>query len=87
MLDSMSSGLAVVIAIATFCQAAILGAGILEAVAYVPNWRRPDGLVAYRGFLRTRHPGHFYQVAAPITLVLLLTVLVWSWVGDQGGVL
>jgi hypothetical protein len=81
----MSSGLAALIALAAFCQAAILGAGILEVVSYVPNWRRPDALVAYRAFVRQRHPGHFYQVAAPITLLLLLSALAWSWAGAQGG--
>lgn len=71
------------VAVAAFCQSAILGAGIVEAVSYVPNWRHPDGVAAYRSFARSRHPGHFYQVAAPITLLLLLTALVWSWAGGQ----
>lgn len=85
MLDSMSSGLAALVGIAAFCQAAILGAGILEAVAYVPNWRDPQGLVAFRRLARRRHPGHFYQVAVPFTLLLLLIVLGWSLAGGQGG--
>jgi hypothetical protein len=81
----MSSGLAVVIAVAAFCQSAILGAGLVEAVSYVPNWRHPEALAAFRVFVHARHPGHFYQVAAPITLLLLLTALVWSWAGGQFG--
>jgi hypothetical protein len=69
----MSSGLAVVVAVATFGQSAILGAGLVEAVS----------LAAFRVFVRARHPGHFYQMAAPITLLLLLTALVWSWADGQ----
>ena len=83
MLDSMSSGLAVVVAIAAFCQSAILGAGLVEAVSYVPNWRRPEALAAFRVFAHARHPGHFYPAAASITLLLLLIALGWSWAGGQ----
>jgi hypothetical protein len=81
----MSSGLAVVVAVAAFGQSAILGAGLAEAVSYVPNWRHPEALAAYRGFVRARHPGHFYGLAAPITLLVLLAALVWSWADGQVG--
>ena len=81
-LDSMSSWLTILFAVGVFGQIAIFGAGLMEAVSYVPNWRDPAALKAYRTFARTRHPGHFYQAAAPATIALWLVALVGSLIGD-----
>src|SRR5687768_14478664 len=76
--DSMSSALRVIFALAAFSQSALLAAGVFDAVVHSPNWRRAESLLAYRKLFRFRHPGHFFQVAAPVTIILLLTALVLS---------
>lgn len=68
--------------LAAFCQCAILGAGIYQAVAEVPNWRDPDSLAAHRHAIRHRHPGHFFRIGVQITLLLLVVALALSVVGD-----
>lgn len=62
-------------------QAMLLGANAFEAVVDVPNWRDPEGLRSYRGFLRRRNAGHFYRVVSPATIVLLVVALIVDWRG------
>ena len=56
----------------------MLGAGVFDAVIHSPNWRQAESLLAYRKLFRSRHPGHFYQVTAPATIILLVTALILS---------
>lgn len=74
----MSSALSVVIALATFCQSALLGAGMFDAVVHSPNWRQAESLLAYRKLFHSRHPGHYFQIAAPAAIILLVTALILS---------
>jgi hypothetical protein len=74
----MSSTLFVILALVAFCQAAILGAGVYEAVSVVPNWRHAESLAAHRQVIKRRHPGHFFQVAVPVTVVILVVALILS---------
>lgn len=74
----MSSALGVVFALATFSQSALLGAGVFDAVVHSPNWRQAESLLAYRKLFRSRHPGHFFQVTGPATIILLVTALILS---------
>lgn len=76
----MSSTLGVVLALATFCQSALLGAGVFDAVVHSPNWRRPESLLAYRKLFRSRHPGHFFPATAVPAIILLVTALILSLV-------
>jgi hypothetical protein len=63
-------------------QASLAGANAFEAVVEVPNWRRPEGLKAYRTFIAAASPGAFYRRLSPITIVLLAAGLA---LGFQGG--
>jgi len=74
----MSSALGVVFALAMVFQSALLGAGVFDAVVHTPNWRQAESLLAYRTLFRSRHPGHFFQVTAPATMILLITALILS---------
>jgi hypothetical protein len=74
----MSSALGVVLALAVFCQSALLGAGVFDAVVHSPNWRQAESLLAYRTLFRARHPGHFYPVTASVTSILLVAALILS---------
>mgnify|MGYP001408461019 CR=1 FL=1 len=60
-------------------QASLLGANLFEAVVDVPNWRRPEGLAAYRTFTSVRNAGHFYRVLSPLTILVLLLALALGW--------
>jgi hypothetical protein len=71
----------VVLAAALVGQAMLLGANAFEAVVDVPNWRSPDGLVAYRRFIAERNAGHFYRVLSPATVLTLLAALALGWAG------
>jgi len=68
-----------VLVVAVMAQAALLGANLFEYVVSVPNWRQPDGLVAYRTLMRRRHPGHFFQTLVPVTTLLLIAALILGW--------
>jgi membrane glycosyltransferase len=83
----MSTASHVAVATAAFCQAMLCGASTMERIVFVPNWRDPAGLVAYRALLRHRHPGHFYQVLAPLTLLVLVVALVLSLLAHTGAAL
>lgn len=74
----MPSALNVAFALATVCQSALLGAGVFDAVVHSPNWRQSESLLAYRKLFRYRHPGHFFQVMAPATMILLVAALILS---------
>lgn len=60
-------------------QVALLGANAFEAVVDVPNWRTPDGLRAYRAFIKHRNAGHFYRVVSPLTILALAAALALGW--------
>lgn len=51
---------------------------MFDAVVHSPNWRQAESLLAYRKLFLSRHPGHFFQVTAPTTIVLLVTALILS---------
>lgn len=51
---------------------------MFDAVVHSPNWRQAESLLAYRKLFRSRHPGHFFQVTAPATIILLVTALILS---------
>jgi hypothetical protein len=74
----MSNALGVVLALAVFCQSAMLGAGVFDAIVHSPNWRRAESLLAYRKLFQSRHPGHFFPVLASVTTVLLVAALLLS---------
>jgi hypothetical protein len=65
----------------------IFGAGVFEVTVLVPNWGRPEGLVPYRELCRRRHPGHYYQVLAPITVLVCAAALVLALVAGANAVL
>jgi hypothetical protein len=65
----------------------IFGASVFELTVLVPNWRRPDGMVPYRELCRRRHPGHYYQVLAPITIVVSAAAFVLALVVGANSVL
>jgi hypothetical protein len=59
-----------VLALSVALLTMMFGAGAFEVVVLVPSWRRPEGLVPYRELCRRRNPGHYYQVLAPVTILL-----------------
>jgi hypothetical protein len=65
----------------------IFGAGVFELTVLVPNWGRPEGLAPYRELCRRRHPGHYYQVLAPIAFIVALAAFVLALVADANAVL
>jgi hypothetical protein len=65
----------------------IFGAGVFELVVLVPSWAHPDGLVPYRELCRRRHPGHYYQVLAPITFVVTAAAFGLSFPAGTNAVL
>ena len=74
----MSSVLGAVLALAVFCQSALLGAGVFDAVVHSPNWRQAESLLAYRKLFQARHPGHFFPAMASVTTILLVASLILS---------
>jgi hypothetical protein len=71
-----------VLAVGVALLTMIFGAGVYEMVVLVPSWRHPDGLVLYRELCRRRHPGHYYQVLAPITILVSAGAFVLSFLAD-----
>jgi hypothetical protein len=59
-----------ILAVSVALLTMMFGAGTFEMVVLVPSWRRPEGLVPYRELCRRRHPGHYYQVLAPLTILV-----------------
>lgn len=66
----------VVLAAAVASLTLMLGAGLYQMLIFVPKWRQPEGIVAYRVLIRGRHDGHFYQVLAPFTIATATAALV-----------
>jgi hypothetical protein len=59
---------------------------VFDAVVHSPNWRQAESLLAYRKLFQSRHPGHFFQVTAPVTIILLVTALILSLLSAANGV-
>jgi hypothetical protein len=65
----------------------IFGAGVFELVVVVPSWSDPEGLVRYRELCRRRHPGHYYQVLAPIAIIATAAAFALSFPAGTNPVL
>lgn len=60
--------------------AGVLGAGFFESLISAPNFNVniPDSLTHYRAFLSVRNPGHFFRIAVPVSMALVILGLVLS---------
>jgi uncharacterized membrane protein len=59
----------------------VLGANVYQAIVEVPNWNAdPPATVAdFRACVRHSHPGYFFQVFVPLTILSLLVSLGLGW--------
>ena len=65
----------------------MFGAGAYQAVVIAPNWRTPEGLLAYRTLIHRRHDGHYFQVLAPVTIVVAVAAVILSLAAGTNAVL
>jgi hypothetical protein len=58
-----------------------LGANVYQAVVEVPNWSAavPDSVGEFRACVRHSHPGYFFQVLVPLTIVSLAGAAIVGW--------
>ena len=61
--------------------ALLMGGAVLESSVYVPNWLHdmPASLEVTRTFLAVRNPGNFFQVAAPLLVLLSIAAIAVAW--------
>ncbi len=59
----------------------LLGGAALEGMVYLPNWFHnvPDSLVTTRQFLAVRTPGNFFQLFAPMLVLISLMAVAIGW--------
>jgi len=59
----------------------LMGGVALESTVYVPNWVYgvPASLDATRAFLAARNPGSFFQIVAPLLIVVSLVAAGLAW--------
>ena len=76
--------LVVLLILALFGIALLLGAAAYESVVMAPNYAHeiPTSVDTARAFLRARTPAHYFRVISPITQLFLLASIVVGW-GNQ----
>lgn len=68
------------VVIGTVGATMVLGANVYQEVVEVPNWSHdvPRTIADFRACVRTSHPGFFFQVLVPLTMLSLVGASVGS---------
>lgn len=69
--------------IATCTAAMVLGANVYQTIVEVPNWAAspPSSVAAFRPCFAESHPGYFFQVLVPTTILALVVSTILGWRG------
>src|SRR5215203_2799558 len=69
-----------VLVLALFSVALLLGASVFESVVMAPNFQSgAQALDHVRQFMAAANPGTFFRVVAPLTQILLLLSAILLW--------